>query len=239
MMQCISFVLLSYAKAYLIFPEENLQKDVFLLLDEVPCNIDSKHQNPFFGRPCGDWRSLKTNGINLMMALKPLEEVNCRGVFSNLIDKILSREKSVKLFFPEDLPHINLKRVYRYTKQISEFNEKIIMCLNQSKWNFSPKINASSASYISGHEIHGEIPEILFLNNCPCKFYCQTPVEHFMIPNKAKIQAILERIQSKVSSAITVLIDTSSGSRTCVNWLMEQFNEGRESNKTKLQLYIL
>ena len=217
----------------MVTTENQQNRDIFLILDEVPCNIDSKHQNLIFGRPSGDWRGLKTNGIHLMMALKPLEEGNCRGIFSNLIDTFLSREKSVKLHLPKDLSHVQLNRVYRCTKEISQFNEKIIQCLNQSKWNFTPKINASSTSYISGHEVHGEIPEIIFVDKCSCICYCQTPVEHLMIPNKTNIFNILRRIQSKGCTEITVLIDTSFGSQNCVDWLMEELSQSRESNRTR------
>ena len=140
----------------------------------MPCNIDSKHQNPFFGRPSGDWKGLNTNGINLIMSLKPCEEGNNRGIITNLIDTMLSREKSVELFFPENISHIELKRVFRCTQNISDFYKEIIDYLNQSKFNFVPKINASSILYGSGHEIFGENPEVLFLEKCKCKFYCKT-----------------------------------------------------------------
>ena len=201
------------------------------MLDEVPCNIDSRHQNPFVGKPSGDWKGLKTNGINFMMSLKPLEEGNNRGIFTNLLDTFLSREKALKLHFPEDLAHIELNRVYRCTNNISEFYQEIIKCLNQSRFNFVPKINASSKSYDPGHDIHGENPEILFLKKCTCIFYCKTPVEHLLIPNQTNIIALLKRVELKLKMKITVLIDTSVASQKCVNWLVTELQNGNLSDK--------
>ena len=154
----------------------------------MPCNIDSKHQNPFFGRPSGDWSGLKPHGVHLMMSLKPVEEVNTRGVFSGLVDTLLSRERAVDLYFPECLTQIKLNRVYRCTQNISTFHEEISKSLNKSTTNFSPKINTSSKSPRPGHEIHGETPEILFLSKCSCFFYCEIPVEHLLKQNNQLFQ---------------------------------------------------
>ena len=73
--------------------EEQTTQDIFLLLDEVPCNSDPGFDNICYGRPSGDWKGLKTNGVNLIMALKPIDNSSSKGMFSYLIDNILSRKK--------------------------------------------------------------------------------------------------------------------------------------------------
>ena len=53
-----------------------MSQEVFLLLDEVPCNSDSGTLRWWFGKPSGNWTELKLNGVNLMMALKPIDDSN-------------------------------------------------------------------------------------------------------------------------------------------------------------------
>ena len=53
---------------WIIFSEQTT-KDIFLLLDEVPCNSDPGFECVFHGKPSGDWKGIKTNGVNLMMGL--------------------------------------------------------------------------------------------------------------------------------------------------------------------------
>ena len=206
----------------IIFSEQfvPIETQIFLLLDEVPCNSDPGYPNVLYGRPSGDWKGLKTNGVNLMMVLKPIENSNSIGIFSYLLDKIRSRKMSIDLCFPEDIAHLQLSRIYRCTKNIAEFYEEIVTHINKPDLtgrNYG--LNSSSISYSPGHEIHGNHPEILLLARCNCADYCKIPVEHHLQENKTKILAMLKRIQSKFSvSKVTVLIDTSDD-ENCVNWL--------------------
>ena len=159
------------------------------------------------------------------MSLKPVEEVNSRGVFSGLVDTLLSRERAVNLCFPQCLTQIRLTRVYRCTQNISTFHEEISKSLNKSTTNFSPKINTSSKSPKPGHEIHGESPEILFLSKCSCFFYCEIPVEHLLKQNQTKIITLLKRIQTKLGTKITVIIDISTAVQDCVVWLKAELQK--------------
>ena len=95
--------------------EDQTSQDIFLLVDEVPCNSDPGFGNIFWGSSSGDWKGLKTNGVNLIMALKPIDN-----------SSILSRKKTIDLHFPEDIAHLQLSRVYRCTKNIAEFYQKIV-----------------------------------------------------------------------------------------------------------------
>ena len=72
--------------------EDQNSQEIFLLLDEVPCNKDPRFDNMFSGRPSGDWKSLKLNGVNMMMVLKPIDNSGFKGVYSYLIDKTVSEK---------------------------------------------------------------------------------------------------------------------------------------------------
>ena len=200
--------------------ENQTSQDIFLLLDEVPCNSDPGFANIFYGRSSGDWKDLKTNGVNLMMVLKPVEQSDNKGIFSYLIDKIISRKMAIDLCFPKDIAHLQFSRIYRCTKSIAEFYEDIVAHINKPGKTGVTGINSSSISYSPGHEIHGDQPEVLLLPRCNCFFDCGNPVEHLLQANKCKILAMLKRIQSKFSmSEITVLIDTRRDFQKCKNWL--------------------
>ena len=201
--------------------DDQTPQNIFLLLDEVPCNIDPGFGNVFYGRTSGDWKSLETNGINLMMVLKPFENSGSRGTFYYLLDKIISRKRAIDLSFPEDIAHLKLSRIYRCTKTIAKLYEEIVTQMNKPpliRENYG--INNSSTSYNPGHEIHGDHPEVLLLPKCNCWLYCNNPVEHLLQANKTKIIAMLKRIQSKFTSLeVTVLIDSRRDDQKCVNWL--------------------
>ena len=203
----------------LVTAEDHISQDVFLLLDEVPCNSDPGFTHVFYGAPSGDWKDLKTNGVNLMMALKPFENSGGNGLFLYLRDKVVSRKKAIDLRFPNHITNLELSRIYRCTKNIAAFHEKIVSHINKPEL-VTFGINSSSISYSPGHEIYGDHPEVLLLPRCNCWRYCRNPVEHLLEANKTKILAMLKRMQSKFSvSEITVLIDTSKDEPKCVDWL--------------------
>ena len=169
------------------------------MLDEIPSNSDPGFFNFFYGKSSGNWRSLKTNGVNLMMVLKPVDNSGCQGLFSYLIDKIMSRKPGIDLCFPENIAHLQLSRIYRCTKNIAKFYEEIVKHMNKLGLMRDNSINSSSILYSPGHEIHGDHPEVLLLPSCNCHFICRNPVEHLLQANKTQILAMLKRIQSKFS----------------------------------------
>ena len=123
--------------------EDQTSQDIFLLLDEVPCNSDPGISSLLYGRPSGNWKGLKTNGVNLMMVLKPIKDSGYSGLFSGLLDKILSRKMAIDLCFPENIAHLQLSRIYRCTKNIAEFYERIVAHMNrpgQREVNYGVKV---------------------------------------------------------------------------------------------------
>ena len=194
---------------------------IFLLLDEVPCNSDPGFGSIFWGSSSGDWKGLKTNGVNLMMALKPIENSRSKGAFSDFLDKILSRKIAIDLFFPENIAHLQLRRIHRCTKNITKFFEEIVKHMNEADLTEeNQSINSSSILYSPGHEIHGDYPEVLLLPKCNCFGNCKNPVEHLLQGNKTKILDMIKRIQSIFTTLqVTVLIDTLKDDQKCVNWL--------------------
>ena len=205
--------------------EDQTYQDIFLLLDEVPCNSDPGFDDIFYGRPSGDWKGLKRNGINLMMALKPIGASGFKGIFAYLLNKMMSRKTAIDLCFPGDIAHLQLGRIYRCTKNIAKLYDEILAHMNKpNQVNYG--INSSSISYTPGHEIHGDNPEVLLLPRCNCFDYCKIPVEHLLQANKTKILAMLKRIQSKFKVLeVTILIETLIDNQKCGEWMKRELKK--------------
>ena len=174
-----------------------------------------------------------------MMALRPLGEGDTRGVFTGLADYILSKE-NLDLLFPTHLMQIKLRRIFRCTQNIGRLHEQVVKGIKMCYTNLSPNVNNNSISYIPGHEIYGDIPEILLLPKCACKSHCKNPMEHLFTLHKTKIFALLKRVQKKVGpTKITVIIDLEGGSMCnlpghsqlqciqskCISWLKEELEK--------------
>ena len=104
------------------------QQDIFLLLDEVPCNSNKEDS--------GDWSGLERNEVHLMMALKPI------GEHSIAMDAKSS--KQIKLHFLYNIEHLKLNRVYKCTQTILNFYKRVVKRLNANP--FVTKFNSWSAN---------------------------------------------------------------------------------------------
>ena len=143
-----------------------------------------------------------------------------------MIDKTLSRKTVVDLCLPDDIAHLQLNRIYRCTKQIAEFYEEMVINLNKPDIGVNYGMNSSSILYSPGHDIHGDLPEVLLLPKCTCFGQCRYPVKHLLQANKTKNFAMLKRIQSKFpTSEVTVLMGTSKQAQECNNWLKTELNK--------------
>ena len=167
-------------------------QDIFLILDEVPCNSDSVPKF-FWGGPSGDWRGLKTNEVNVMMALTPIEEPFSRGLFRMLLDHFLSKNQGVDIQLPDNLSQLKLDRVYRCTQKILKFHEQVADKNNKSQFAYS-KTNSSSCIYSPGHEIIGIEPDVAVLPSCGCFYACNEPLQHLLIKHWALIITTLKRV---------------------------------------------
>ena len=127
------------------------QREVFLLLDEVPCNSNSGCPKFFWGGPTGNWKNLDKNGINIMMALKPIEEPFSRGLFKMVYDYLHSNNKGIEISLPENLPQLRLTRIYRCTQNISKFHDHVTKELNKGLFSTN-KLNTSSCTNSPGSE---------------------------------------------------------------------------------------
>lgn len=157
-----------FTEQYLL-DDDQQPKDIFFLLDEVPCNSDNGSFKLAWGKSSGDWRGLNSNGVHLMMALRPLGEGDTRGIFTGLADYILSKE-NLDLLFPTHLMQIKLRRMFRCTQSIGRFHEQVVKGIKMCYTNLSPNVNNNSISYIPGHEIYGDNPEILLLPKCASSY---------------------------------------------------------------------
>ena len=136
-----------------------------------------------------------------MMALKPTQEISNKGLFNLIYNAWYSIGNALNLNFPENIPHLNLQRIYRCTENIRMFFEVIVKNLNNKYVIYSDEcINSNAISFRSGHEIYGATPEILLIPKCNCFGNCKTPLEHLFISHKSKIFAILKRISSTLKS---------------------------------------
>ena len=195
------------------------------MLDEVPSNSDPETLNSLWGTPSGDWTGLNLDGINFMMALKPTQEGSNTGIFNLFYNAWYSIGNSLELNFPENIPHLNLQRIYRCTENIRMFFEVIVKNLNNKNGIYAESINSNAISFRSGHEIYGATPEIILLPKCNCFGSCKTPLEHLFIAHKTKIIAILKRISSILKSKNLVVIPTvGPETQKCVDWLNQELS---------------
>ena len=91
---------------------------------------------------------------------------------------------------------------------------------------YTSNINRSSISYKPGHEIIGDLPELLLLPQCNCFAYCKLPLEHLLIANKPAIFALLKRLQLKMKGVkLTLIVDIYSESKKCADWMKKQLKK--------------
>ena len=186
----------------------------------MPCNSDpAESENFLFGRSSANWKGLDSNGVHLMMALKPVEELyNTRGIFSAIVDTVLSRRAHFDLCFPENMTQLKLDRLFRCTQNILSFYELIVKHMKRSYFNnHSIYINSSSTSSLPGHEIYGDIPEILLL---PQNVYGQSLKEVFTTHQCKEIVELIKRVHLKYESQQVTVIDESG---TNLIFLRHQF----------------
>ena len=203
-------------------------RDIFLFLDEVPCNSNWGTVNLLWGKPSGDWTGLNNSGVNLMMALQPINDnFHQKGFLTDLLDKFQKKDSSLKVSFPQDIPQIKLDRVFRCTQNITKFYEVITNEMSTLSligyYNRNASFNSDSLSYSVGHDIHGNLPEILLLPQCDCFWSCKFPLEHIFTRHKTKILGLIRRVKSQIKSQkLTVITETEQCKEACELWLKEQ-----------------
>ena len=201
-------------------------------MDEVPCNSDSGYIKMFFGRSTGNWNNLKQFRTNLMMSLKPVEEGGNIALFDGFIEGILFNKKMIDLSFPNHLAVLKLDRIFRCTTNIAKFHEATVMSIKKSDFHFSPKINIKSTSYTSGHEIYGELPEILLLPQCICFDNCYIPMTHLFLRNISQIISFIKRVlQKTLTTELNIIVNTSPFTRECIIYLRGELERSNLSSK--------
>ena len=163
-----------------------------------------------------------------MMALKPIGGFFHKGLFTTIFDTISSRKADIDLRFPDGMEHLQLNRIYRCTQNITEFYEEIVKHTNRNSFTdyYGTGFNSSSISHSPGHEIYGNLPEVLLLPQCNCHEYCRNPTEHLFVAKKTKIIALLKRAQVNFNATkVTVIIDTERRKENCVDWLRKNLEE--------------
>ena len=188
----------------------------------MPCNSDSGYYKTLVGRSSGDWRGLKNNKTNIMCALKPVEEGGNKALCNAFADKLLWKVESFDLLLPDHIDDLKLNRIYRCTITITEFYRVIVRSINISSFHYASNINKNSLSYVSGHEIYGELPEILLLSQCDCFDFCKEPFNHLFITHKKQILTFIKRITKQLTCDMVVLIDTFPDSKECAAFLTEE-----------------
>ena len=166
------------------------------------------------------------------MCFKPTGNGKVRGLLNMFIDKI--GESLFDLQFPNNILELKLTRIYRCTVCIALFYESLAKTFCKS--TFTHRCNRSSISFMYGHQIYGEPPEVLQLPQCNCFAYCKSPLKHLLIANKTKIMKLLKRVQSNLKSIqITVIVDIYSASNECINWLTEELRKEDLCNSVQVK----
>lgn len=98
----------------------------------------------------------------------------------------------------------------------------IVRSINRSSFHHASNINKNSHSYVSGHEICGELPEILLLSQCDCFDVCKEPFNNLFIKHKKQILTFLKRITKQLTCDMVVLIDAFPDSKECAAFLTEE-----------------
>ena len=77
----------------------------------MPCNSDSGYYKTLVGRSSGDWRGLKNNKTNIILALKPVEEGGNKALCNAFADKLLWKVESFDLLLPDHIDDLKLNRI--------------------------------------------------------------------------------------------------------------------------------
>ena len=166
------------------------------------------------------------------MSLKPFEEGGNIGLLKVFADKLFSKEKVIDLAFPSHLAELRLNRVFRCTNNIKKFYEAIVRKSKQPDFHISSKININSTSYISGHEIYGEPPEILLLPQCLCLDSCYMPLNHLFLRHKLQIISFIKKAILKcLHTELIIIVDTFPTSKECSIFLKKVLDTNNLSDK--------
>lgn len=205
---------------------------IFLLCDEMNPNPEASNLDNM------DWRALDTSGLNLILSLKPLTS-DFSPISSSSPPQVLS---------PSNLPIIRLSRVLRCTQAISNLVQGIFKCIPATgDSNYNPKRNFSLKKVTPGHEIHGQVPELVALPICNIAVpnsgcmaspspsgWCDKPVEHLIKPNIVALENILTRLITRDNiphQDITVLVQTYDDT-AALAWLVNHFRHTQVQVKT-------
>jgi hypothetical protein len=208
----------------------------FLAVDEIPCNSDSDGFNFLWRSPSGDWTGLKPNDVHLMMALKPTSD-NTSGLLKQMYAYLSSKDQSITVQFPSEMEKLELSRTYRTTQNIFPVFRTVLHELHKHSFDGPSTLsNRVSCFPTPGHEISGELPEILILPSCGCMFYCKKPLSHLLTAHKNRIIQLVRRIRSKLQEAeVTVIISSHENLPECAKWLQRELtNEGLSGVQVKM-----
>ena len=82
-----------------------------------------------------------------MMALKPTQQGSNKDLFNLFYNDWYKKGNALNLNFPENIPHLNLQRIYRCTENIRMFFEVIVKNLNNKNVIYAESINSNSKSF--------------------------------------------------------------------------------------------
>ena len=155
-----------------------------LLVDELP---------PLTGdwKSSCDWSGADTRGLRLVLAAQPTANTTSSGTPVP----------------PPGLTLLTLERVFRCTQRILLLLTHILQHLQSSNTTFGrPSFPLAAAG--PGHEIPGDLPELLLLPRCSCTYtYCNTPLQCLYSPHWPTLLAVLTRLHEEgVGMQDTVLM---------------------------------
>ena len=155
-----------------------------LLVDELPPLTGDTFSS-------SDWSGADTRGLRLVLAAQPTTNT--------------TTSSSVTPVPPPGLTLLTLERVFRCTQRILLLLTHILQQLESSSTPYGkPSFPLADAG--PGHEIPGDLPELLLLPRCSCTS-CFTPLRCLYSPHWPTLLAVLTRLHEEgVGMQDTVLM---------------------------------
>ena len=167
-----------------------------LLVDELPPNTNGWQADS------GDWSGLRPGKVGLVLSLMPKA------------DDVTTSAERLDITTPEDMPVVNLNRVYRYTHRILNI---LIFLMKNSTGEIHSPLSFPLDEVTFGNEIYGELPEVILL---PGEVDLSlSSAEDLLAKNKEILFNVLEEFDDENT---TILVDTcvvEEEIEGCMEWL--------------------
>jgi len=154
-----------------------------------------------------DWSGLDTWGIICILCIQPTSP--------SWSPTWKPTKNPLALTLPPSLNLLILERVFRCTHKILNLLSHILQKMDQLIKPSFP------LSHVPGHEVTGDLPEVLLLPRCPCTGpWCTIPQAHLLQATWASIMSLLIRVHREGVQVKDMLLMLSPGNQDaeCLAW---------------------